>query len=145
MSLTNALLRASHAESLKGGTADLLAILERDSKPWGFSYADVRQGVKVWYGDRDEKIAIGSVHWMERVMKDCTVQIVKGGTHNLMTNADVVVEVLESVARDWAALGAASSRIAGGGASPSGGTGPFSPSHGPSGSIASFSRRRGRV
>ena len=35
MSLSNALLRASHAESLKGGTADLLAILERDSKESG--------------------------------------------------------------------------------------------------------------
>ncbi|KAG8873570.1 hypothetical protein FRB97_006641 [Tulasnella sp. 331] len=143
MSLTNALLRASHAESLKGGTADLLAILERDSKPWGFSYADVKQRVKVWYGDRDEKIAIGSVHWMERVMKDCTVQIVKGGTHNLMTNADVVVEVLESIAKDWTALGASSSRSGGAGSASGGGT--FSPSHGPSGSISSFSRRRGRV
>lgn len=101
MSLANALLRASHAESLKGGTADLMAILERDSKPWGFSYADVRQSVKVWYGDRDEKIAISSVRWMERVMKDCTVTIVKGGNHNLMTNADVVVEVLESIAKEW--------------------------------------------
>lgn len=101
MSLANALLRASHAESLKGGTADLLAILERDSKPWGFSYADIKQPIKVWYGDRDEKIAVSSVRWMERVMKDCTLNIVKGGNHNLMTNAEVVVEVLESVARDW--------------------------------------------
>ncbi|KAG8989057.1 hypothetical protein FRB90_002426 [Tulasnella sp. 427] len=101
MSLANALLRASHAESLKGGTADLMAILERDSKPWGFSYADVKHAVKVWYGDRDEKIAISSVRWMERVMKDCTVTIVKGGNHSLMTNADVVVEVLESIAREW--------------------------------------------
>ncbi|KAG8903314.1 hypothetical protein FRB99_003446 [Tulasnella sp. 403] len=83
------------------GTADLLAILERDSKPWGFSYADIRHPVKVWYGDRDEKIAISSVRWMERVMKDCTVKVVKGGTHNLMTNADIVVEVLESVAKEW--------------------------------------------
>ncbi|KAG8993629.1 hypothetical protein FRB94_010512 [Tulasnella sp. JGI-2019a] len=144
MSLTNALLRASHAESLKGGTADLLAILERDSKPWGFSYADVKQRVKVWYGDRDEKIAIGSVHWMERVMKDCTVQIVKGGTHNLMTNADVVVEVLESIAKDWAAL-PLTGRGGGGESMSPGGMGSFSPSHGPSGSISSFSRRRGRV
>ncbi|KAG8955405.1 hypothetical protein FRC04_008756 [Tulasnella sp. 424] len=101
MSLANALLRASHAESLKGGTADLLAILERDSKPWGFSYADVKHPVKVWYGDRDEKIAISSVRWMERVMRDCTVTIVKGANHNLMTNADVVVEVLESIAKEW--------------------------------------------
>ena len=101
ITLADALLRASHAESLKGGTADLLAILERDSKPWGFSYADVRHPCKVWYGDRDEKITISSVHWMERVMKDCSLKIVKGGGHGLMTNTDVVVEVLESIAKEW--------------------------------------------
>lgn len=101
VTLASALLQASHAESLKGGTADLLSILERDSKPWGFSYADVRQPVRVWYGDRDDKIGIGSVRWMERVMKSCEVKIVKGAGHGLMTNADVVVEVLESIAREW--------------------------------------------
>ncbi|KAG8680193.1 hypothetical protein FRC11_002822, partial [Ceratobasidium sp. 423] len=101
VTLASALLQASHAESLKGGTADLLSILERDSKPWGFSYADVRQPVRVWYGDRDDKIGIGSVRWMERVMKSCEVRIVKGAGHSLMTNAEVVVDVLESIAREW--------------------------------------------
>ncbi|KAF8711766.1 Hydrolase, partial [Rhizoctonia solani] len=101
ITLASALLQASHAESLKGGTADLLSILERDSKPWGFSYADVRQPVRVWYGDRDDKIGIGSVRWMERVMKSCEVKIVKGAGHSLMTNAEVVVEVLESIAKEW--------------------------------------------
>ncbi|CCO31276.1 hypothetical protein BN14_05315 [Rhizoctonia solani AG-1 IB] len=101
VTLASALLQASHAESLKGGTADLLSILERDSKPWGFSYADVRQPVRVWYGDRDDKIGIGSVRWMERVMKSCEVKIVKGAGHSLMTNAEVVVEVLESIAKEW--------------------------------------------
>ncbi|CAE6538170.1 unnamed protein product [Rhizoctonia solani] len=101
VTLASALLQASHAESLKGGTADLLSILERDSKPWGFSYADVRQPVRVWYGDRDDKIGVGSVRWMERVMKSCEVRIVKGAGHSLMTHAEVVVEVLESIAREW--------------------------------------------
>ncbi|KAL5639076.1 hypothetical protein ACGC1H_006558 [Rhizoctonia solani] len=101
VTLASALLQASHAESLKGGTADLLSILERDSKPWGFSYADVRQPVRVWYGDRDDKIGIGSVRWMERVMKSCEVRIVKGAGHSLMTHAEVVVEVLESIAKEW--------------------------------------------
>ncbi|KAG9096663.1 hypothetical protein FRC07_010890 [Ceratobasidium sp. 392] len=101
VTLASALLQASHAESLKGGTADLLSILERDSKPWGFSYADVRQPVRVWYGDRDDKIGVGSVRWMERVMRACEVKIVKGAGHSLMTNAEVVVEVLESIAREW--------------------------------------------
>ncbi|CAE6378591.1 unnamed protein product [Rhizoctonia solani] len=101
VTLASALLQASHAESLKGGTADLLSILERDSKPWGFSYADVRQPVRVWYGDRDDKIGVGSVRWMERVMKSCEVKIVKGAGHSLMTNAEVVVDVLESIAKEW--------------------------------------------
>ncbi|EUC63801.1 alpha/beta-hydrolase [Rhizoctonia solani AG-3 Rhs1AP] len=101
VTLASALLQASHAESLKGGTADLLSILERDSKPWGFSYADVRQPVRVWYGDRDDKIGVGSVRWMERVMKSCEVRIVKGAGHSLMTHAEVVVEVLESIAKEW--------------------------------------------
>ncbi|ELU37904.1 alpha/beta hydrolase family domain-containing protein [Rhizoctonia solani AG-1 IA] len=110
ITLASALLQASHAESLKGGTADLLSILERDSKPWGFSYADVRQPVRVWYGDRDDKIGIGSVRWMERVMKSCEVKIVKGAGHSLMTNAEVVVEVLESIAKEWDHYGRYSGR-----------------------------------
>ncbi|KAF8756067.1 Hydrolase [Rhizoctonia solani] len=57
--------------------------------------------VRVWYGDRDDKIGIGSVRWMERVMKSCEVKIVKGAGHSLMTNAEVVVEVLESIAKEW--------------------------------------------
>ncbi len=101
-SLASAILSASHAEALKGGSADLMAILERgDSRPWGFSYTDVNQPVKVWCGDRDDRIGIGSVRWMERTMKDCTLKILKGEGHGLLTNADVVVEVLESVAKEW--------------------------------------------
>ncbi|KAF8338171.1 uncharacterized protein EI90DRAFT_3041930 [Cantharellus anzutake] len=100
-SLASALLSASHAEALKGGSADLMAILERDSRPWGFSYTDVKQPVKVWYGDRDDRIGIGSVRWMERTMKDCTLKVLEGEGHGLLTNADVVVEVLESVAKEW--------------------------------------------
>lgn len=102
ITLASALMQASHAEALKGGTADLLSILERpDSRPWGFSYTDVKQHVKVWYGDRDERIGISSVRWMERAMRDCEVKILKGEDHGLLTNAKVVVEVLESVAGEW--------------------------------------------
>jgi len=102
ISLASALMQASHAEAFKGGTADLLSILERpDSRPWGFSYTDVKQHVKVWYGDRDERIGISSVRWMERAMKDCEVKIIKGEDHSLLTNAKVVVEVMESIAAEW--------------------------------------------
>jgi pimeloyl-ACP methyl ester carboxylesterase len=94
--LPTALLRASHAESLAGGTADLLTILGRSSqRPWGFSYPDVRHPVLVWHGDRDERISLASAQWMEREMADCTVRVVKGAGHGLMTNIDVVVSALE--------------------------------------------------
>lgn len=96
-SVATALLRASHKEAQKGLANDLLSILERDSKPWGFSYTDVRQKVKIWYGDKDEKIGESGIRWMERVMKDCELKICKGKDHSLMTCADVVVEALESL------------------------------------------------
>ncbi|KAF9513448.1 hypothetical protein BS47DRAFT_968739 [Hydnum rufescens UP504] len=106
ITLASALMRASHAEALKGGTADLLSILDRgDSRPWGFSYTDVKHPVKVWYGDRDDRIGIGSIRWMERAMKDCTIKIIKGEGHGLLTNADVVVDVLESIAHESHARG----------------------------------------
>jgi hypothetical protein len=99
-SIATALLRASHKEAQKGLANDLLSILERDAKPWGFSYADVRQKVRVWYGDKDEKISESGIRWMERVMKDCEVKICKGKDHSLMTCAAVVVEALESLQTD---------------------------------------------
>lgn len=102
ISLASALMRASHAEALKGGSADLLSILERgEFKPWGFSYTDLKLPVKVWYGDRDEKIGMASVRWMERTMDNCTLKIIKGEGHSLLTNARIVVEVLESVVKEW--------------------------------------------
>ncbi|UZJ56533.1 hypothetical protein CBS101457_005853 [Exobasidium rhododendri] len=95
--LTTALLRASHSESLRGGgTNDLLVILGRSSqKPWGFTYTDVEHNILVWHGDKDERINLSSVLWMEREMKECKVNLVKGATHGLMTNISVVVEALE--------------------------------------------------
>lgn len=102
ISHASALMRASHAEALKGSTQDLLAILERPgARPWGFSYTDVRKHVKVWYGDKDERIGMGSVRWMEKTMKDCEVKIIKGEGHGLLTNAEVVIEVLENIAAEW--------------------------------------------
>ncbi|KAK0518048.1 hypothetical protein OC835_007971, partial [Tilletia horrida] len=68
--LATALLRASHAESLCGGTADLMAILGRSSRPWGFTYTDVEHPVKVWHGDRDERISLSSAQWMEQELKN---------------------------------------------------------------------------
>jgi len=102
-SVATALLRASHKEAQKGLANDLLSILERDAKPWGFSYADVRQKVKVWYGDKDEKIAENAVRWMAKNMGEdrCSVKVVKGADHGLMYRSNVVVEVLEQVLSFW--------------------------------------------
>lgn len=111
--LGNALIAASHAEAHARGThADLLAILNHTGAPWGFSYAQYPHAVRVWYGDRDEKIAEHAVRWMEKEMIGggrgggggrgrCEVKVVKGADHGLMYRSSVVVEVFELVRDAW--------------------------------------------
>ncbi|KAG7099418.1 hypothetical protein E1B28_001270 [Marasmius oreades] len=101
--LGNALIAASHSESAKGTHNDLLQILNHDNHPWGFSYQSYPHNVRVWYGDKDEKIAENAVRWMEKTMGDakCTVKVVKGADHGLMYNSGVVVEVLEYLLQYW--------------------------------------------
>jgi hypothetical protein len=101
--LGNALIAAAHAESSRGTHSDLLQILNHDQQPWGFSYAAYPHIVRVWYGDRDEKIAENAVRWMERTMGQgrCRVQVVRGADHGLMYRSNVVVEVLERVRDIW--------------------------------------------
>ena len=101
--LGNALISAAHAESSRGTHGDLLQILNHDQQPWGFSYAAYPHAVRVWYGDRDEKIAENAVRWMERTMGPgrCRVKVVHGADHGLMYRSSVVVEVLERVRGVW--------------------------------------------
>lgn len=101
--LGNALIVASHAEASKGTHGDLLQILNHDNLPWGFSYGNYPHKVRVWYGDRDEKIAEHAVRWMEKHMGEerCVVKVVKGAEHGLMYRSGVVVEVLECVRDFW--------------------------------------------
>ncbi|KAJ7597243.1 hypothetical protein C8J56DRAFT_851306 [Mycena floridula] len=101
--LGNALIAASHAESAKGAHVDLLQILNHENHPWGFSYSSYPHNVRVWYGDKDEKIAEDAVRWMEKNMgeENCTVKVVKGADHGLMYKSGVVVEVLEQVLGYW--------------------------------------------
>lgn len=101
--LGNALIVAAHAESSRGTHSDLLQILNHDQQPWGFSYAAYPHAARVWYGDRDEKIAENAVRWMERTMGPgrCRVQVVHGADHGLMYRSSVVVEVLERVRDIW--------------------------------------------
>ena len=116
--LAVALLRASHAESLKGSTSDLLAILERTSKPWNFRLEDIEAPVRVWHGTKDERISMSSVRTLERTLQRCTVSVVEGADHSMMTSESytsqdryteltlrpdgrVMIEVLESLAAQW--------------------------------------------
>ncbi|GAA6059649.1 hypothetical protein JCM10212_004152 [Sporobolomyces blumeae] len=115
--LISGLLRASHAESLAGSTSDLLVLLDRTSRttsstptttatkaPGGRStidYKEIRFPIKVWYGDRDDRIGLQSIKWLERQVDACTLKLVKGADHNLMTNGPVMLEVLESIANEW--------------------------------------------
>lgn len=87
--LANALLRASHAESLRGSTSDLLVILERTAKPES-SYTRLTQGVKVWQGDKDDRISLSSVKALETTLKDCRVKVVAGADHSLMTSESLL-------------------------------------------------------
>ena len=98
-SLGNALIAASHAESAKGVHNDFLQILNHDNRPWGFQYSTYPHKVRVWYGDKDEKIAENAVRWMERNMGEerCQVKVVKGADHALMYKSAVVIEVLERI------------------------------------------------
>jgi hypothetical protein len=101
--LGNALIAASHAESAKGTHSDLLQVLNHENHSWGFSYSVYPHKVRVWYGDKDEKIAENAVRWMERTMGEerCRVKVVKGADHGLMYKSSVVVEVMEHFRNCW--------------------------------------------
>ena len=103
VALGNALLASSHAESAKGSHMDLVQILNHERKPWGFSYSHYPHQVKVWHGDKDERIAVDAARWLEKAMGNdrCHVQVIAGGDHNLISNTNVIVEVLEHVAERW--------------------------------------------
>jgi len=99
-SLAKAILRASHAEALQGGTSDLLAILGKESKDWGFAYTHIGHPCQVWLGEKDDKIGQRGARWMEREMKSCRVEILSGEGHGLMTSAKTMVTVLSALQKD---------------------------------------------
>lgn len=86
--LISGLLRASHAESLPGSTLDLLVLLDRSSNSAAktIDYRAVERPVRVWFGDKDDRISENSVRSLEREMKQCRVEVVPGADHNLMTS-----------------------------------------------------------
>ena len=89
------LLKASHAESARGLVDDLNLVLGK--RPWGFGYEDLRLACEVWHGSRDERIPLSSSVSLSKEMRDCTLHIVEGASHSLMTNAQVVIEVFEGI------------------------------------------------
>ena len=103
VALGNALIAASHSESSKGTHNDLLQILNHENHSWGFSYSSYPHRVRVWYGDKDERIAENAVRWMERTMGTdrCSVKVVKGADHGLMYRSSAVVDVLEWILSAW--------------------------------------------
>ncbi|KAI5116744.1 hypothetical protein M0805_000438 [Coniferiporia weirii] len=103
VALGNALIAASHSESARGTHPDLLQILNHEQRPWGFSYARYPHRVRVWFGDRDERIAAHAVRWMEGAMGPdrCKVSVVHGADHGLMYRTGVVVDVFEHVLSAW--------------------------------------------
>jgi hypothetical protein len=103
VALGNALIAASHSESFKGTHNDLLQILNHENHSWGFSYSSYPHKVRVWYGDKDERIAENAVRWMERTMGTdrCSVKVVKGADHGLMYRSSAVVDVLEWILSAW--------------------------------------------
>jgi hypothetical protein len=97
----------------------------KKTNEWGFSYTDVKLPVKVWYGDRDEKIneksaslplstqvrltgqltfrgclVLAGVRWLEKELDRCTLVIKKNEGHNLLSSTRVVIEVLESISAE---------------------------------------------
>ena len=98
-----ALLRASHAESFGGSALDLSLILGK--RPWGFDFTDIQHSCRIWHGSKDDRIGLGSSLWMERQLRDCSVKVVEGAGHNLMTNSAVILEVLEHIQHSASILG----------------------------------------
>ena len=88
--LANGLLRASHAESLHGSTSDLMVILARTSNSAAAAsmvpYKDIGSPVKVWWGDRDDRISLASMRWLEGEVARCEVRVVEGADHSMMTS-----------------------------------------------------------
>lgn len=103
MSVGSALLAASHVESQSGGgpAHDLMLILNRGNKPWGFDYRDITAKVQVYWGDKDDRISYEAVKWMEDNMPSCKLNPLPGKTHSLLTDPIVIADVLESLAEKY--------------------------------------------
>lgn len=98
--LATALLRASHAESLKGGSGDLIAIL-RPAQTFGFQYTDIEHRIKIWHGERDDRVPVSASKALEAAMRSrVELQIVHNADHDLLTNATVVIAALQSIAKE---------------------------------------------
>lgn len=99
-SFANVILRASHAESFRGGKLDLLMILERRGKAWDFDYADLKVPCKIWMGENDERISVSSVRALSNAIPQCSLKLLRRTDHNLLTNVDCMMDVLSSISEE---------------------------------------------
>ena len=95
--LTTALLRASYAESMDGGTEDLLAILERTGKTSEFAYNEVTVPVEIYYGSKDDRISLTSVKALAEAIPTSHLHIEEGQDHSLMTSYTCLIRVFEEI------------------------------------------------
>jgi pimeloyl-ACP methyl ester carboxylesterase len=113
------LVLASAVEALRGGHAavavesQLLFV-----RPWGFSPAQVRRHVELWYGEADTLVPPNMGHYLDEALPDSRLTLVPDAGH--MLYAERWAEILESlraaVVRQ-AAADAGSPAPGGGGAS----------------------------
>ncbi len=89
-----ALLNASRTESARGLVDDMSLVLGK--KPWGFDYADVQVPARCGTGARMNGFLF-ELSQAVLEMRDCSLHVIDGASHSLMTNISVVVEVFESI------------------------------------------------
>ncbi|OLL26829.1 hypothetical protein NEOLI_001012 [Neolecta irregularis DAH-3] len=92
-----------NAATCTNTTSDLLTVLEKPH-PLGFRYIDIDAPCIFYGGTKDTKIPIERIKWMGERMKDCSVRVLNGLGHSLLSNARVLGEVLEGI-RDESRIG----------------------------------------
>lgn len=98
--LSTALLRASYSESMEGGTADLLAILERTGSAQEFLYSGIDMPVSIYYGSKDDRVSLASVKSLQAAIAGSQLEVIDGADHSLMTSSAVMVKVFDAIKAD---------------------------------------------
>lgn len=89
---------------MEGGTADLLAILERTGNAQEVPYSDVHLPVNIYYGSKDDRISVASVKALQNAISGSTLEVIEGADHHLLTSSSVIVRVFDQIKEDWSSL-----------------------------------------